>query len=137
MNSMKPHFKNKVCAHPELLIITICFLIAVIVACFCFPLDNLFSIILGFLAITALISLIGFMLLWKSTRKICSIVNGAPYQVNEEVLIITGADRNKSGFIRTIEKSQGGWPLLVLELNHHDKANPQKIYEEYAVMRIK
>jgi hypothetical protein len=134
---MKPHLKNKICAHPELLIITICFLIAVIVACFQFPLDSLFTNIFGFLAIAALILLIGFMLFWKSTRKICSKVNGAPYQVNEEVLIITGADRNKSGLIRTIEKSQGGWPLLVLEMNHHDKAKPQKIYEEYAVMRIK
>lgn len=134
---MKPYLKNKVCAHPELLIIITCFLFAVTMIVFKRPSDFVFVDIVGLLAITALITLFGFMVLWNLTRKICSKANGAPYQVNEIVLIITGTDRNKSGLIRSIEKSQGGWPLLVLEIDHHDEAKSQRIYEEYSVMRIK
>lgn len=134
---MKPHLKNKLCAHPELLVVITFSLFSVIIVLFNYSLDSSFADILGFLAITALISLLGFMFLWNLTRKICSKANGSPYQVNETVLIITGKDRNKSGVIRTIEKSQGGWPLLVLKINHYEEAKSQKVYEEYSVMRIK
>jgi hypothetical protein len=134
---MKPYLKNKVCAHPELLIMITCFLFAVTVISCIIPLNFEVINIVGFFAITALVTLFGFMGFWNLTRKTCSKANGAPYQVNETVLIITGTDRNKFGLIRSIEKSQGGWPLLVLEIDHQDKEKSQRTCEEYSVMRIK
>jgi hypothetical protein len=134
---MKPHLKNIVCAHPEFLIVIALYPLTFTI----FLLRNYPSIsflnILSFAAIAAVITIFGFMFLWSFTRKLCSKANGAPYKLNEKVLIIAGANKNRFGLIRGIEKSQGGWPLLVLEIDHPIEAKAQRIYEEYSVIRIK
>lgn len=77
--------------------------------------------------------LIGLAILWSSIRKICSKINGAPYRVMDDVLILVGGNKNKKGKVFELAKSQGGWVVLYVNINEDAE---KQLLEEYEVMKI-
>ena len=67
-------------------------------------------------------------LCWPFVRPICSRVNGAPYNVGDRVVILSGPQKGQTGDVCKIIRGQGGWNLAVL--------NSGDIFEEYALLKI-
>lgn len=78
----------------------------------------------------------GMLTCWPLVRVVCSRYNGAPLQVGDRVMILSGPQKGRIGEVYQITTGQGGWDLAKLDLGQEIGEIFMDIFEEYAVMKI-
>jgi len=145
---MKPGMLNRICAYP----VIISWVIGALVldAIILIPLFKGLSlsafltdrhVVLYLLAALIPSSLLGYFLgmftCWPLIRIFCSRYNGAPLQLNDRVMILSGAQKGTIAEVYEITRGQGGWELARLDLGQERKGQFTDIFEEYALFKMK
>ena len=63
-------------------------------------------------------------------------VNGAPHEIGESVMILSGPYSGRVTTIYEIPRGQGGQSVLKVDLGAEAKQKYQDIFEEYALLRM-
>ena len=83
---------------------------------------------LGFFAGAVFVSWIVF--------PICRRLNGAPHEVGERVVVLSGPHSGRAGSIYTVTTGQGGQPLPRVELGAKARERFGDLFDDYALLRI-
>ncbi len=67
---------------------------------------------------------------------ICRRFNGAPHEVGENVIVLSGPYAGRVGIIYAIAIGQGGQPLPRVELGDKERENFANMFKDYALLRI-
>ncbi len=74
---------------------------------------------------------VSWLVLW-----LCLKINGAPYEVGERVLILSGKYSGEEGVIGEITIGQDGAPVPRVDLRTEDKDDFEKLYDGYRLLRL-
>jgi hypothetical protein len=83
---------------------------------------------------------LGMFTVWPLIRVVCSRLNGAPLQIGDKVLILSGPRKGDIAEVYEIVVGQGGQKLARLNLGKERGerfADISDIFEEYSVLKIK
>ena len=67
---------------------------------------------------------------------VCRRFNGAPHQVGDRVVVLSGPHAGKTGSIRTLATGQGGKPLLRVEFGEKTRESLGDLFEDYALLTL-
>lgn len=79
----------------------------------------------------AAIFTVGWLIVAVSRR-----LNGAPHEVGESVLVLSGSHAGRSSTVYGIAKGQGGQPLPRVELGTEAKEKSLDVFDQYQLLRM-
>ena len=145
---LKPKTINIVCAHP----IMVCWVIGamvlnvgglVLLALELSTFSLLFRptvaiwLLLGLVPLTILGLFVGVIISAPAVSCICRRINGAPFAVGDEALVLVGSHKGKETTGYEITIGQGGQPVLRLDLSPEMKAGYGDLFDECSVLKIR
>ena len=75
-----------------------------------------------------------FSVFWLVLR-VCRSINGAPFEVDDSVTVLSGPCTGASGRVCEIIVGQGGQPLVRLDLGGEVSSKCLDIFEDYCLLR--
>jgi hypothetical protein len=94
---------------------------------------RLLALLLFYAMTSGLAFFAGAFCLSSLILRLCRRFNGAPHEIGERVLILSGPRSGTSGVARNIVKGQGGQPVVVVDIGN---AAGGGFFEEYEALRL-
>ena len=144
---VRPKIINTVCAHPTI----VCWVIGAMVldaglvllvahdssgfSSLCHT-ETAIWLLLGLVPSTVLGFWLGVFTCFPVVVSFCLKMNGAPFFVGDQVLILAGPHKGVETTVYAITLGQGGETVLQLDLGPEMKANYKDLFAEYSVLNL-
>ena len=144
---MRPGALHRICAHPEIIscVLGACALDTAAIylltkeaplSAFAADWQALLWLVVALIPTSLLGFLLGIFTCWPLVRPICSRINGAPLEIGDQVLILSGPKKGDVAEVYEISLGQGRWSLARLNLGPECKKHFRDIYEQYSLLKI-